>query len=359
MDSIKKRFLAMQTPGIVVYSIFIYILLIAISNLFQAEINILLLTLAIGLSNYLSLAIESIKSNIITRFTSSLTEVIKWIALMYGFLTLVVYIIQLAILIPKNILILIYLTIVPILAIYAYINAHRIIIIEHELKIKNLKEEIKILHLSDLHIGSIRNTKLMENVVLKINNTDADLAIISGDLADGTCAITEDSFLPLKNSKIPMIFTPGNHDLYPGIEIVLKASKKANLNVLLDDKIEFKGVNIYGYPLTKIGRNLSIDEKEIEISSDEVNLLINHLPLGWEYFRNKGINLQLSGHTHGGQFYPFNLLVKLAFPYLKGLYYEDGAYLSVTEGVGTLSPPMRFGTHSEIVLLNLKSKFKK
>lgn len=89
---------------------------------------------------------------------------------------------------------------------------------------------------------------------------------------------------------------------------------------------------------------------------NKANILINHFPVVWANTRSLGIDTQLSGHTHGEQFYPFNLFVKRAFPYLKEIFEEDSKYLSVTNGLGTLGPPMRIGTESEIVILDLKKR---
>jgi predicted MPP superfamily phosphohydrolase len=361
MDNLKARFLTMAPFLSIIYTIFIYFLISTISNLFGGLplIEIIFLTLLIVLVNIVSMGIEALKSNLITRFLLSISEVFKWMALMYGILTLIIYMVGIFINFPINLLIIIYLTIVPILTIYAYINANRIIIKEHALKIDNLNDEVTIAHISDLHIGSIRNKKLLKNLVSKINTIEADLVVISGDLADGTCAIDENSFLPLKESKIPIIFTPGNHDYYPGLDNVIKASKNANLIVLSDEKIEFKGVNIHGLSLSADNTsNLRLNNENLDfgINKDGVDILIFHLPVSWDYFRGIGFDLQLSGHTHGGQFYPFNFLVKLIFPYLRGIFKEDGCYLSVTDGVGTLTPPMRLGTNAEIVVLNLKNK---
>ena len=73
-----------------------------------------------------------------------------------------------------------------------------------------------------------------------------------------------------------------------------------------------------------------------------------------ETAKKAGVDIQLSGHTHAGQFYPFNLFVKMMFPYLRGLYEKEGSYLYVSQGTGTLGPPMRLGSRCEITLLNLE-----
>jgi hypothetical protein len=79
-----------------------------------------------------------------------------------------------------------------------------------------------------------------------------------------------------------------------------------------------------------------------------------HLPSEWEAAREKGIDLQLSGHTHHGQFYPFNLIVKLVFPYFGGLYKKGKDHLYVSAGTGTWGPPMRLGSRNEITVIELE-----
>lgn len=91
------------------------------------------------------------------------------------------------------------------------------------------------------------------------------------------------------------------------------------------------------------------------INSDDVNIVINHFPVFWDEFKNMGVDIQLSGHTHGGQFYPIRFLIRIMFKYVRGIFKEDNKYLVVSDGVGTYQAPIRWGgTDSEIILLRLK-----
>ena len=344
------------------YTLFLYFLVGAIANLFYG-ISFsyqILIPFFIGSFTLLSIVIELKKSNFITRSMMEIAEIVKWMFLFYGFLTLAIYIINIAIKIPTEIITLLFLTIVPILAIYAYIKGHKIKIKSYDVKIANLSDEIELIHISDLHIGSIRNKGLLKNIVTKINSTNADLVIISGDLADGNCPIDDSSFLPFKNSKVPIIFTPGNHDYYPGIENVISAAKVVNVNVLYNEIFEFKGLQIVGIPFsfeesTTYGKSNNDSLNFNKFDPNQPTVLINHIPVNWDNFSKLGVDLQLSGHTHGGQFYPMNWFVKLVFPFFKGVYENNGKYLSVTTGIGTLGPPMRLGTDAEMILLKLSS----
>jgi len=278
---------------------------------------------------------------------------------MYLILSIATYIVLSIVKIPINYLIIIYITIIPLISIYGYIKANKIKINEHNLFIKNLKEELSIIHFSDVHIGSIRGKKLLKNIVSKINSTDAEVAILSGDLADGTCPIEIDDFSPLADSKVPIIFTPGNHDYYPGLENVIKAAENANLKVLFNDKIEFKGLSIHGFfVFSRLKPGVTIENSNdfSMINPDDVNLVINHFPIFWEEFRSMGVDIQLSGHSHGGQLYPITFLIKLMFKYVRGVFNEDDSYLVVTDGVGTYQSTIRWGTDAEILLLRLKRK---
>ncbi|MGL4669853.1 MAG: metallophosphoesterase [Methanobacteriaceae archaeon] len=392
MDFVKIRFIMLGPVFTILYSIFNYFLIASVANLFGGINNNILIgiVLAIGIIYLGSIIVELKKSNLITRFLMTASEIYKWISVIALFLTIAVYafififnsinstifVFNIGIGSDFNTIIIsygilsIYLILLPILAIYPYYNAHKITVKRHELFVKGLSEELSIIHISDLHIGSIRNNKLLKNLVSSINNDNnvndhkADLIIISGDLADGTCSIDDNSFIELKNSKVPIIFTPGNHDYYPGIDNVISAAKNAGMMVLNNDTIDFKGLSIIGISFVNQreinaggGENIVNNKLSFHnFDENQASILVNHFPVAWDNARSLGIDIQLSGHTHGGQFYPFNLFVKSVFPYLKGLYEEDGKYLSVTNGLGTLGPPMRWGTDSEIVILDLKKK---
>lgn len=338
------------------YGVYLYFLLWFISLLFADNYNVVFITMTIVTVDLLSFTVEYFYSNPITRSSITLSEILKWFALMYGIVTLGIYIIQMAIPIPKYILVVVY-SLVVVVGIYGYVNAHRVIITGHDLELDNLNEELTVVHISDLHVGSIRNKKMLKDLVIKINSISADIVIISGDLADGYSPIKEDMFMDLKKSKIPIFFVSGNHDYYREIDQLLNATEVADITSVINEKIKFKCLNIFG--LAYSFENQDEQEETVRkiekiVDPNQVNILVYHVPVNWEFFRSIGFDIQLSGHTHGGQFYPINLIFKMAFPYLRGLFRKKNTYLSVTDGVGTGSSPLRLGTHSEIVLLHLK-----
>ena len=226
----------------------------------------------------------------------------------------------------------------------------------------NLKEELNIAHFSDVHFGSIRHKKIINDLRDKLMELSdyCDIAIISGDLADGSCVVEEDDFLPLKDVNVPIVFTPGNHDYYPGIDNVIKACKKADIIVLDNESMEFKGLNIFGLTFSFDNIEMpSADELVSTIKSDGANIIIYHVPQSWEELSGLGFDIQLSGHTHGGQFYPIVWIGDRIW-YNKGLFKAEiggkDKYLHVTTGVGSMDYPMRWGTDSELVVLRLRKK---
>ena len=180
------------------------------------------------------------------------------------------------------------------------------------------------------------------------------MAIISGDLADGSCAVEENDFMEFNDVNMPIIFTPGNHDYYPGIDSVVEACRKAGIIVLDNKSLEFECLNICGISYSVGDRQMPEVDQSI-IKEGFINILNYHVPYYWEEFSNLGFDIQLSGHTHGGQFYPaVQFADLLMYKYNRGLFKnKDGKYLHVTTGVGSTDIPMRWGTDSELVILKL------
>ncbi len=320
---------------------------------------ILVISLILVILHILPTLFEEKKSRFITRVLANIYGVIQWLAVMYLIEVVLIYII--GSFINLNPYILPLLMIIPLIGIYAYHHAHNIVVNQKTIKFDNLKEEINIAHISDLHYGYLMNKgafNRLKNGLVQLED-DVDLVIISGDLADGSTVINEDDFKALSEINLPIIFTPGNHDYYPGINNVKAACKKANIIILDNECMEFKGLNIFGYSFSYSNMpQPSSDELYDCINPDGVNIIIYHTPKNWETFSKIGFDLQLSGHTHGGQFHPGIFFANLIYGYNKGLFennIEDKKhYLSVTTGVGVMDFPMRWGTDSEIMILRLK-----
>ena len=314
---------------------------------------LLLLTVFIGLNRFMPMFFEAKKSRKITRFLTTIDGVWMWASVMFLIEIVVIYITGNFIHLSSQINICL-LLIVPILGVYNYYKAHNLVVHEKTLKLDNITHNINIAHLSDVHFGSVRHKKIIRDISDKLNSLNCDIAIISGDLADGSSVVLEDDFMAFKDVKMPIVFTPGNHDFYMGIENVINACRKAGVIVLDNESMQFKDLNIYGLPFSFDDRsNPKLDESLI--CKDKINIINYHVPYFWQEFSELGFDIQLSGHTHGGQFYPAVWFGNLMFGYNMGLFKNSlGKYLHVTTGVGSMDTPMRWGTDSEIVVLKLR-----
>lgn len=321
---------------------------------------VLLLTILLGLLNVVPMLYEANKSRRVTRFLSTIYGVWMWAAVMCSIDIILIYIMGLFINIPQYV-ILALLFFIPLLGIYNYYKAHKLVVNEKTLEFDYLDEEINIAHLSDIHFGSVRHKQIIEDVSLKLKGLEevCDIAIISGDLADGSSVVEENDFMAFKEVNMPIIFTPGNHDFYPGIENVFEAARNAGIIILNNERFEFKNLNVYGLTFSFGDIELpTVEELKRVIKPDKVNIINYHVPSYWEDFSRMGFDIQLSGHTHGGQFYPVVWFGNTMFGgYNRGLFKNNlGRYLHVTTGVGSMDTPMRWGTDSEIVVLKLRKK---
>ena len=332
--SFRTRRVLMSTPLIAIFEFFLMKYLFLLFGGLD-DSYLLLLTILFVLLNTVPMFFEEKKSRFITRLLDEELPFYLIVAL---------------------------LLLVPIITIYSYWHAHRIIVHEKTIELDKIIQDINIVHLSDVHFGAIRHKKIISDLRDKLNDLSStcDLAIISGDLADGSCVVEEDDFLPLKDVNIPMVFTAGNHDFYPGIENVYNACRKAGIIILDNEGMEFKGLNIFGltFSFEEIETVTANDLKEF-IQEDKVNIINFHVPQNWEDFLRLGFDIQLSGHTHGGQFHPVTWIGDLIW-YNRGLFKSKiggkDKYLHVTTGVGSMDYPFRWGTDSELVILKLRKK---
>lgn len=346
----KSRF-TFKVFQLILLSIFYFLLLKYASYLFYplTDFEAFIIVAVLAVLEIVAVYVEFRKSNHLSRFAITVLDSLKWFAIMIAVLSAIIFLVNVALIKTPIVYNRFALVLVIALFIYGYYNGHNPQIVERTIYLDNLEEDIDIIHISDIHIGSVRTPDILKKVVSKINTTDHDMVIISGDIADGSNEIQPHDFEEFRKIEKPVIFTPGNHDYYTGIENVYKACENAGITVLDNSQTKIKGLNVYG-----IGFGNS--EANLKINKDENNLLIFHIPGSWDELIEEGFNIILSGHTHGGQFYPANILVGLAFPLIRGLYEKDGNYINVSDGVGTLGPPLRIGTKSEISLLKLRKR---
>lgn len=248
---------------------------------------------------------------------------------------------------------------------YALWNATTTKLSEVEIPVDGLKHQKKIMHWTDIHLGHFRGESFLDRLVQMTNNHEIDFVALTGDLFDGRMELREETLAPLKKLKVPVYFVEGNHDGYSGVEEIKSLLRKTGVRVLENEIVEEGDIQIVGLnhlpaeenkrSMHAAGGKSSIKEVlgGLQIKSAEPSLLLHHSPAGIEYAAEKGIDVYLAGHTHGGQLFPLTLLNDLLFKYNRGLYAFNGTRIFVSKGLGTFGPPMRLGTRGEIALITL------
>ena len=250
------------------------------------------------------------------------------------------------------------------LTIKSFYNAYTIKIKKYVVSIKNLPkawENKRIVHISDIHLGPILREDFFRKVIKKVKEINPDAVFITGDLFDG--AESDFSWVnsPINDLKAPLglYYSLGNHDFILGAERVIDLLKGEHITVLSNRMVEREGLQIIGLDFTP-DRNFDLKRAILAhtgYSAVKPSILLFHEPRDTVKSEGVGIDLQLSGHTHGGQMFPFNLLSRYFYHnHSHGIYKRHDYTLSVTAGVGTWGPPMRTGSNSEIVVLTLRKK---
>lgn len=232
-------------------------------------------------------------------------------------------------------------------------------IINIEVEDKKL-DDLKILHLSDLHINKKTSIEKILELINFCNNLEFDFCIITGDIIDTKVKFIKKQLEILNLLKKEVFYISGNHDLFYGLEDL----KKELTNFIFMDnetlKINYKNeiIHLAGLPdrfskFFKIKREEKIIEDFLQNSP---SIFISHQPKDYKIALNSNSNLFLCGHTHGGQIYPFHYLVKLVQPFLAGLFYKNKTAIYVNKGLGTWGVDFRFKADAEVTILKLITK---
>ncbi|WP_141047147.1 metallophosphoesterase [Aliarcobacter cryaerophilus] len=230
-----------------------------------------------------------------------------------------------------------------------------------EIDIENKKlDDLKILHLSDLHINKRTSNQNIINLVEFCNALDFDFCVITGDIIDTKVKFIKEKLSVLNKLKNKVFYISGNHDLFYGLEDLKKELKNF---IFMDNKtfmINHKNENIYisGLP-DRFSKFFKI-KREVEKIEDYLkkspSIFISHQPKDYKIATKSNASLFLCGHTHGGQIYPFHYFVKLVQPFLAGLFYIKNTAIYVNKGVGTWGINFRYKANAEITILKLISK---
>ncbi|WP_262285174.1 metallophosphoesterase [Micromonospora sp. MA102] len=233
-------------------------------------------------------------------------------------------------------------------------------------KLPRAMDGLRVATVSDIHLGPLRGRAHTERIVAMINRLDADLVAVVGDLVDGSVAELGPAAEPLRDlrSRHGSFFVTGNHEYYSGVEEWVREVDRLGLRVLQNERQEIRarggvldlaGVN----DVTAAGTGLAAPADYAAALGDRDPsgpvVLLAHQPVAAHEAAKFGVDLQLSGHTHGGQMAPFNLLVKLQQPVVSGLGEVDGTKVYVTNGAGFWGPPVRVGAPPQVTLVELRA----
>ncbi|GAA4342915.1 metallophosphoesterase [Variovorax defluvii] len=262
-----------------------------------------------------------------------------------------------------------------------FFNARRVAgVVRVEVPIRDLPaglEGFTIAQLSDIHVGPTIRRGYIQRIVEAVNSLGADMVAITGDLVDGTVAELREHVAPLAGlrARHGTFVVTGNHEYYAGAHAWIDELRRLGLRVLLNEHVVLQTRNVKGAQtdeevldsaLVVAGvtdytaahfdaAHASDPEGALDGAPPLVHtrLLLAHQPRTAPAAAEAGYHLQISGHTHGGQFFPWNLFVPLQQPFTAGLHRLQEMWVYTSRGTGYWGPPKRFGAPSEITLLRL------
>lgn len=242
---------------------------------------------------------------------------------------------------------------------YGLVEARRIRVEEINIATPKLaSSRVTIAQISDLHLGIMRGDELLDRVVGILREIKPDIVVATGDIVDGQGDDFEALARRFHSYKPPLgaFAVTGNHEHYAGLEDSLRFLRNAGFTVLRDESARAGGIVIAGVDdpaVSPTGRQASLDtgKTHASVTADDFIVLLKHQPI------SGGIapfDLQLSGHIHGGQIFPFAYLTRLIYGVHTGLTeLADGRRLYVSRGAGTWGPPIRLFAAPEIALITI------
>lgn len=258
-----------------------------------------------------------------------------------------------------------------------FVNARRVArVVRVDVPIRGLPLALhgfSIAQISDIHVGPTIKRGYLAAIVDRVNALQPDLIAVTGDLVDGSVAQLRPHTAPLADlsSRHGTYFVTGNHEYYSNAPAWIAELRRLGLTVLLNEHIILDHDGVQGAAgeqaqlLVAGVTDFSAHHFDETQRSDPVKalvgapagiavkLLLAHQPRSAEAAAAAGFDLQLSGHTHGGQFFPWNLFVRLQQPYTAGLHRLHQLWVYTSRGTGYWGPPKRFGAPSEITHLRL------
>jgi len=256
----------------------------------------------------------------------------------------------------------------PAITLVGYFMARRVApVVKVDVPVENLPDELEgftIAQISDIHVGPTIKRPFVEKMVERVNRLQADVIAITGDIVDGSVGELRDHTAPLAGltSRHGTYAVTGNHEYYSGARAWVVELRRLGANVLLNEhvviergtaSIALAGVTDFSAHHFDPSHRSDPHRAVAGAPDDAVKVLLAHQPRSARMAAIAGFHLQLSGHTHGGQFWPWNLLVRLQQPFTAGLNRLGRMWVYINRGTGYWGPPMRFGIPSEITRIRL------
>jgi predicted MPP superfamily phosphohydrolase len=227
-------------------------------------------------------------------------------------------------------------------------------------KLPRAMDGTRLAVVSDIHLGPISGSHHVGRIVSLINSVQADIVCVVGDLVDGSVAELGRFAAPLADieSRYGAYFVTGNHEYYSGYREWVDEVARLGLRPLRNERLEIAGLDLAGVNDlggTDVGDPPDFAKALGDRDRTRPVVLMAHQPAAAEQAAPFGVDLQVSGHTHGGQMAPFNLLVKLDQPIVSGLGKVDGMPVYVTNGAGFWGPPVRVGAPPQVTVIELRT----
>jgi len=251
-----------------------------------------------------------------------------------------------------------------------FVNARRVArVVKVEVPIAGLPAALdgySIAQISDIHVGPTIKRPYLNAIVTRVNGLKPDAIAVTGDLVDGSVQRLAMHTEPLARLSAPdgTFFVTGNHEYYSGAEQWIAEVRRLGLRVLMNEHvIRRRGdaslmiAGVTDYTAQHFNPTHKSDPHQAAAGAPQdvaVKILLAHQPRSAPAAADAGFDLQLSGHTHGGQFFPWNLFVPLQQPFVAGLNKVRSLWVYTSRGTGYWGPPKRFGAPSEITLVKLR-----
>jgi hypothetical protein len=227
-------------------------------------------------------------------------------------------------------------------------------------KLPRAMDGTRLVVVSDIHLGPLTGSHHVGRIVSLINSVQADIVCVVGDLVDGSVAELGRYATPLADieSRHGAYFVTGNHEYYSGYQEWIDEVARLGVRPLRNERLEIAGLDLAG--VNDLGGTDVGDPPDFGKALGDRDLsrpvvLMAHQPAAAVQAAPFGVDLQVSGHTHGGQMAPFNLLVKLQQPVVSGLGTVDGLPVYVTNGAGFWGPPVRVGAPPQVTVIELRA----